>query len=357
MIPHRFLPHSLANLVLLALAAAGQAAAASKVVHKDAPPPLADFGTLTGTRPGACTAPFDPAYASMGQPALRQCAWSQRLEMLYWKSIPAPAGTCLPPAAIAWHRLTSTVPGSAQAGAPAWNRDWTGQARVAGGDALQQALAVWQAGDGSWSAVAWRWRPAEKPATRDWQAAHWNKVVQTAQAINTGNPAPPHVSPPSPLLEAWLAASNGKPRILEGDTWRWVSDKTCLVLRTAGISQGQLHLPYSRDDARLEQRTAMQVQLARRFPAAEWVQPFTLLEPASPGTRSGAKFIAVWREGPAIQGQLWIPLSDGGGLVRARIGTDAPPRGPHAEALATQRAALVERELKALAHAWETRHE
>lgn len=349
MIPHRFPPRLLATLALLALAATAGQAAPRKDVRKDAPPALADVNTLTGTRPGACAVPADTAYARMGQPALRQCAWSQRLEMQYWKDIPAPAGTCLPPAAIAWHRLVASV----QAGAPAWNKGWTGQARVAGKDALRQAVAVWQAADGSWSAVAWRWRPAEKPATRDWQAAHWNKVVETAQAINAGNPAPPS----SPLLEAWLAGSNGKPRILEGDTWRWVSDNSCLVIRTAGISQGQLHLPYSRDDARLEQRTAMQVQLARRFPAAEWLQPFTLLEPADPASRSGAKFIAVWREGAAIQGQLWIPLRDGGGIVRARIGTDAPPRGPHAEELAAQRAAVVERELKTLAHAWETRHE
>lgn len=349
MIPIRSLSLSLASLALLVLAATAGQAAARKDARKDALPPLADVDALTGTRPGSCAAPIDPAYARMGQPASRQCAWSQRLEMLYWKNIPAPEGTCLPPAAIAWHRLMASV----QAGAPPWNKNWTGQARVAGSDALRQAVAVWQAGDGSWSAVAWRWRPSDKPDTRDWQARRWSKVAETAQGVNTGNPAPG----PSPLLEAWLAASNGKPRIVEGDTWRWVSDKTCLVVRTAGISQGQLHLPYSRDDARLEQRTAMQVQLARRFPAAEWLQPFTLLEPAVPGTRSGAKFYAVWREGAAIQGQLWIPLRDDGGVVRARIGTDAPPRGPHADEIGAQRAALVERELKTLAHAWETRHE
>ncbi|MGJ7916708.1 hypothetical protein ACI48D_14685 [Massilia sp. LXY-6] len=348
MIPIAYLPRSLATLALLALGVT-----AAQAARKDTPPAPADFATLTGTRPGACAAPVDPAYVRMGQPALRQCAWSQRVEMLYWKSIPAPAGTCLPPAAIAWHRLMAGV----SAGAPPWSKEWTAQSRIAGNDALRQAVAVWQAGDGSWSAVAWRWRPSDKPDTRAWQGGHWSKVVETTQALNAGNPAPPHSPAPSPLLEAWLASSSGKPRILEGDTWRWVSDNTCLVIRTAGISQGQLHLPYSRDDARLEQRTAMQVQLARRFPAAEWLQPFTLLEPAVPGTRSGAKFYAVWREGAAIQGQLWIPLRDGGGIVRARIGTDAPPRGPHAGELAAQRAALVERELKTLTHAWETRHE
>ncbi|ALK97218.1 hypothetical protein AB595_11300 [Massilia sp. WF1] len=344
MIPLRYLPHSLATLALLALGATGAMAA-----RKDTPPALADFDKLTGTRPGKCEAAPDPAYARMGEPTLRQCAWSQRLEMQYWKSIPAPEATCLPPAAIAWHRLSSRTPG----GAPPWSKDWTGQARVAGSGELQQAVAVWQAADGSWSAVAWRWRPSDRPDTRAWQQAHWDPVAKAAQAVNAGNPAPAS----SPLLDAWLAGTNGKPRILEGDTWRWASDKTCMVLRTAGIGQGQLHLPYSRDDSRLEQRTAMQVQLARRFPAAEWLQPFTLLDPATAGTRSGAKFIAVWREGAAIQGQLWIPLRDNAGIVRARIGTDAPRQGPHADDVAAQRAALVERELKTLAQAWEARHE
>jgi hypothetical protein len=97
----------------------------------------------------------------------------------------------------------------------------------------------------------------------------------------------------------------------------------------------------------------MQVQLARRYPDAEWLQPFTLLDPARPGERTGAKFIAIWKEGRSVTGQLWIPLRDNAGIVRARIVSDLTP----APSDAKQRAAVIEGELTALAHAWEVRHE
>jgi hypothetical protein len=333
-------------LALIAFAAPATHAAE----RKGAAPSIADFERLSGSRARSCSGVALPGLAAMGQPAARRCAWSGRLEMLYWPAIPAPDGTCLHPAAIAWHRLGAAM----GAAPPPWRTGWTGQARMLAGDGVQQALAVWQGADGGWSAVLWRWSPAAGPDTRAWEAGHWDSVATAAQSISSANPPPAS----SQLLQAWLASSNGKPRMLEGDTWRWVSDHTCLVMRTAGISQGQLHLPYARDDARQEQRSGMQVQLARRFPAAQWLQPFTMLDPAVPGKRTGAKFIAVWREGATVQGQLWIPLRDAGGIVRARIGTDVPPtNGAGAQELVAQRAALVARELTGLAHAWEARHE
>jgi hypothetical protein len=218
----------------------------------------------------------------------------------------------------------------------------------------QQIAAVWKNDDGQWSAALWRWQPSEKPDTRAWQAGHWDDVTQAAHAIDAGNP----LSASTPLFVAWRDASAGKPRVLDGDTWRWVTDKTCLRLETSGISQTRNHLPYSRDDARLEQRSGMQVQLARRLPNAEWLQPFTLLDPARPGERTGAKFVAVWREGRGVTGQLWIPLRDDAGIVRARIVSDLAPATPERQQKAAkQRAAIIERELTALAHAWEARNE
>jgi len=66
--------------------------------RKPAPPKtpaIADFTQLSGARPGDCTAPANPALSGMGEPTMRRCAWSQRVEMLFWRAIPTPAATCL----------------------------------------------------------------------------------------------------------------------------------------------------------------------------------------------------------------------------------------------------------------------
>ena len=313
-------------------------------------PAIADFAKLAGARPSACSAPVDPALSSMDTPALRRCAWNGRVEMLYWRSIPAPPATCLPPAAIAWHRLAQAM----RADAPPWNAAWSAKALNARAAATQQTAAVWRGADGQWSAVLWRWTPADNRATRDWQAGHWSDVTTAVQAIGAGDADPAA----SPLFVAWRDASRGKPRVVDGDAWRWVAEQSCLRLETAGVAQTRIHLPYSRDDARLEQRSGMQVQLARHYPTAEWLQPFTLLPPARPGDRTGAKFIAIWRDGRSVTGQLWMPLRDDAGIVRARIVSDLAPASPdRLQEQAKGRAGVIEHELTALAHAWEARNE
>ncbi len=340
----------LASCLLLAGAlCTPQSQAAARKPARAAPPAVVDFDKLSGARAAGCNA-APAGLGGMGEPSLRRCAWSQHLEMLYWQTIPDVPNSCLPTAALAWQRLHGA---SGLAGAaPPWSAGWSGHALLAQDKTRQQAGALWRRADGQWSAVLWRWRPSERLATRNWQAGHWNKVVAAVKAVDAGSP----LTPVSPLLAAWQDATRGKPRLFAGDAARWSSGGACLDLRTAGIGQSQLHLPYSRDDARLEQRSAMQVQLARRYPDAEWIKPFALLEPATPGARSGAKFVAVWKEGATLQGQLWITLRDDAGIVRARIATDLPA-GARADEPLKLRAALVERELAALAHAWEARHE
>lgn len=313
-------------------------------------PAAADFASLSGARAGSCSTPLDGILGAMGAPTLRHCAWSQHVEMLYWDTVPQTPNTCLPTPAIAWHRLGA----GARTVLRPWSSSWSGQSLQAQHNGVEQAGMVWRQPDGRWSAVLWRWRPSDRIPTRAWQAGHWQDVLKAVHAVDAANPAPPR----TPLVAAWLDATNGKPRSLDGDNAVWVSEGSCLGMRSAGLGQAQLHLQYSRDDARLEQRSAMQVMLARRFPAAEWLRTFTLVKPAISGDRTGAKFLAVWKEGSVVQGQLWIPLRDQGGIVRARVSSELPPaEGAHAQELARTRAGLIERELTRLAHAWEARHE
>ncbi len=315
--------------------------------RKPAAPPLADFAALSGSHPVSCSGPIDPALGGLGEPTTRRCAWSQRLEMLYWEAVPNAGNACLPAPGLAWHRLGS---GMRASNAP-WSSAWSAQGVLSQQGGVAQAAALWRREDGQWSAVLWRWLPAEKTDTRNWQLGHWADVVQAVRAAAAEAKAPPS----SPLLAAWETAARGNPRLREPDAARWIAEGACLNLQTAGIGQARLHLPHSRDDVRQEQRSAMQVQLARRYPNADWLQSFSLVEAATPGARSGSKFTAVWREGTVLNGQLWITLPGEGGIVRARISSAlAAARSDEA---ARERAALIQRELTALAHAWEQGHE
>lgn len=310
-------------------------------------PAVADFAALSGSHPLSCTGPIDPALKGLGQPTTRRCAWSQRVEMLYWQTVPNAGNACLPAPSLAWQRLGAAM----RAPVAPWSGAWTGQNVQFEQGGVQQSGALWRRADGQWSAVLWRWLPAERTATRNWQAGHWNDVAGAVRALGADAKAPPT----SPLLAAWDDASRGKPRLREPEGARWIADGACLTLQTAGIGQARLHLPHSRDDVRQEQRSAMQVQLARRYPNADWLQSFALVEPATAGSRSGAKFLAVWREGAVLNGQLWITLPGEEGIVRARLSNGlAAARSDDA---AKARAALIARELTTLAHAWEVRHE
>ena len=332
---------------LLASFLASQATAAPRKPKPPAVPVVADFTALSGAHPASCTGPLDPALAGLGAPSTRRCAWSQRVEMLYWQTVPSAGNACLPAPSLAWHRLGAGM----RAPIAPWSGAWTGQSVLLEQGGVQQAGALWRRDDGQWSAVLWRWLPSERNDTRTWQANNWTKVAQAVRAPGSEAKAPPT----SPLLAAWDDASRGKPRLREPEGARWIADGACLTLQTAGIGQARLHLPHSRDDVRQEQRSAMQVQLARRYPSADWLQSFALVEPSAPGARTGAKFLAVWRDGAVLNGQLWITLPGEEGIVRARV--SSPLAATRSDDTAKARAVLIQRELTTLAHAWEKRNE
>ena len=213
-------------------------------------------------------------------------------------------------------------------------------------------LSMRRSETGQWSASYWRWRPAVKAATRAWQARQWARIDAAAGATT-----PQAVMSHPELYRTWLASTRGRAAMVDGERWIWADGSSCLSMRTEGISQAQLKLPYSRDDTRLEQRTAMQVQLARKIPGVQWQIPFTLIAPGPDGNRGGAKFLAVWSDQTSMHGQVWIPQKNSEVMVRARISLTLPAdlRGPNNKSAPMTQ--LLERELVRFAHTWESLHE
>jgi hypothetical protein len=85
-------------------------------------------------------------------------------------------------------------------------------------------------------------------------------------------------------------------------SWRWKADGVCLNVGALGLGQQLMQLPYAIDDNRLEQRAAMQLQLARRYPMATWLANFSvrLTTPLAPTSDPQA----VARAGQVVHGEL-----------------------------------------------------
>lgn len=205
---------------------------------------------------------------------------------------------------------------------------------------------------GDWSTTEWRWSPSPRAATRAWQQGRWNALA--ARAGQFRQPVAAAGMREAGMLEHVLQANLGRRAAeLTGDVLRWQSDGLCLKVDAAAPGAQQLHLPFSADDSRLEQRAAMQLQLARRYPKATWLSTFNLV-PTPRHVRSGAKFYAIWLEGAFVKGQLWMPTKGDGPLVRVRIATELPaiPADPIDNPAVTLRKQVIERELMALAARW-----
>lgn len=253
--------------------------------------------------------------------------------------------------------MARSLPGALPAPA-AWRSHWQANSVQGRHQGEEFIVIVHRGGDGRWSASEWRWKPSTRLATRTWQAGRW--ALLAARATQLQAPAQAPSGPREERMLRTVLENNLGKRAGEtaGDVWRWQADGVCLRADLPGLGPPQLQLPYALDDSRLEQRAAMQLHLARRFPKATWLTPFRLLD-YTPQKKSGAKFYALWSEDGLLKGQLWMPTKGAGPLVRVRIDTPMPverPAQPAASAAANA-AAVIERELAALATRWSDMHE
>lgn len=343
--------------LLLAAPWSPGARAASKArrpVAAAIPDVAANFAALAQQRPWRC-----PDQQAVGVPGtgwtggLAQCAWQNRLRVRHWSGQGgAPPARCVSAQAHWWAWARN---GGAPAASPAaWRAEWPGQSLVDDSGSEKRIVILRRQPDGAWSATEWRWNPSTRAATRVWQEGRWKQLAARAAQLRQA-PGAAQARALHAVLEANLGARAGE---VDGDAWRWKADGLCLTVDAGGLGPQQMQLPYSADDSRLEQRAAVQLQLARRFPKATWLSAFALV-PTAPHVRGGAKFYAIWTEGAQLMGQLWMTAKGDGPPVRLRITLALPMAAagqpdPQALALAHQ---LARRELMGLATSWANVHE
>lgn len=205
----------------------------------------------------------------------------------------------------------------------AWQSSWTSQSLVDESGAEKRVLLMQPVGGGRWSTTEWRWLPSARLATRRWQESRWAQLKARVASFRQQAEPAAGSREMRVLREVLLANVGSRVAEISGDVLNYQASGLCLQIDAASPGQQQLQVPYLPEDSRLEQRAAMQLQLARRFPRAVWLTPFTLI-PARPAARGGAKFYAAWVEGAVMNGQLWIPTKSDGPLVRLRITTVLP---------------------------------
>ncbi len=318
----------------------------------------ADVRGLAQQRPWRCAQQAEADVPHTGWRASAvECAWQERLRVRSWSG-PGERhkGACVSAQAQwwAWSRAASPA---APGGAVPWHAAWAAHSMVDDSGAEKRVLILRRLAAGDWSVPEWRWQPSPRAATRRWQEGRWKLLVARAAQLRA-TPAVAAGAPEERMLHQVLDANlAGRVAEIGQQSWQWLADGQCLGVDAAGLGQQIMQLPYAADDSRMEQRAAMQLQLARRYPKATWLTEFRLV-PASLRARGGAKFYAVWMEQHVIKGQLWIPTRGNGPLVRVRITTALPTAAGPADAQVVARAEqLLTRELSALAGRWVAEHE
>jgi hypothetical protein len=348
------------SFCLLCASALPGASPASAAPRRPAPPAdvTEDFRELAQQRPWTCA-----DQASVGIPrtgwagGVAQCAWQNRLRVRRWSGMGGTAQDgCVSAQAQWWAWARAASPA---AGAPGvWRTTGAGHSMMDERGAEKRIVIVRRLLSGEWSVTEWRWTPSARAATRRWQEGRWSLLAARAEQLRApveAEQGPAEARMLRSVLEANLGERVGE---VGGQTWRWQADGVCLHVDAAGLGAQIMQLPYAADDSRMEQRAAMQLQLARRYPKAAWLTEFGLV-PAAARARGGAKFLAIWIEHATLTGQLWIPTKGNGPLVRLRITTALPVTAigqPDRQAVA-RAAQVVQHELTGLASRWAAAHE
>lgn len=325
---------------------------------KAAPSPLEDLRSFSQDRPRACPAgkAEGPQPPAGWRAEATQCVWRGLLQVQRWQAPARPATQCTGLAAHYWAWMRTRFGQPMRAQSLAWDMAWRANAvRVSMPEQSRIAVIV-RNPDNTWTATEWSWTPSTRAPTRVWQQGRWDLLQQAALAIQ---PAPPAAEPAETAMvrSAWEDALHGRPAETDGALWRWQGAGACLAIDTVGLSDAQVQMPYQTSESRLEQRAAMQLLMARRYPGADWLAPFSLL-PQSRESLGGAKYTALWRLGDHVRGQLWIPRQDEQSIVRVRMSAGLPRVAEAARAPYIFRASrAITSEIAALAAAWDARHE
>ena len=345
------------HAILLAVVMATQlpAAAAPAGSRKKAEPETIDFAKLAQHRPRTC-GPGTGIVAGPGgwKESAPMCVWQGRLQMRRWQASAIPAACVARPAAwLAWQRprvgIQPASPGAA------WHSGWKSHYLGGPGDNGTERIATVEMREpGVWTATEWTWSPSPRAATRAWQEGRWKLIGEAASTVRASD-----TGDATALRKAWEKNLKGRAGETAHDGWRWNSDGKCLRMTQMPPAGAPLPLPHAREDARLEQRAAMQIQLARRYPGATFLMPFRLLDAPASAPRSGAMYAAIWTERTNVTGQLWIPQKSGEAPVRAQVSTTLPARYDTPSGLAASSGALraIERELAGIADTWSAGHE
>ncbi|MDM5177138.1 hypothetical protein PO883_08005 [Massilia sp. DJPM01] len=318
-----------------------------------------NFSLLAQQRPWICPdqqANDTPRTGWSGGQA--ECAWQNRLRMRSWSGQGGLTAASCVSAQAHWWVWARTGGAALSSAPPAWRTAWSAHSLVDDGAAEKRIVILRRLANGEWNATEWRWSPSTRAATRRWQEGRWQLLVARAAQLRQA-PEPPYGPQEARTLRALLEANLGT-RVGEAGshTWQWKAGGLCLAVDAAGLGLPLMQLPYAVDDSRLEQRAAMQLQLARRYPKAMWLSTFSLV-PTAPQAGGGAKFYALWLEGAVLKGQLWIPTRADGPLVRLRITTAVPvaPGSQPDQAVVERARQVVQGELMGLAVRWTDKHD